>query len=205
MAEQTAITVGTICEYPRLEHRPWVLVTGLPGTIEEYTEDGWEPEDAGWEDYDAGTELLEFAIAEHIPDDVFALLEGADLAGHREVARYARDDDDIQKYVGPRPVFEPLGPVEDARVQEAEVHVLEVQNRQVGPTAKYVLDGQPGIRYLVLDGSAAGECPDCGATLFERRNWLTDDEYTTEIDCSVCEFSIETQSNLVGRDRGLGK
>lgn len=40
-------------------------------------------------------------------------------------------------------------------VTVGEVHVIEVQDRQVGLTAKYVLDGQPGVCYHVLDGGDA--------------------------------------------------
>lgn len=33
-----------------------------------------------------------------------------------------------------------------------EVRILEIQHRQVGPVAKYILDGQPGIHHHRLDG-----------------------------------------------------
>lgn len=106
-----AITTGTICEFTRLEHKPWVLVTGTPGTIAEYTADGWEPEGDAWNDYDDDTELIEFTICEYIPDPLFATLEGEGLAGHREVAEVVRADEDITGNVGPRPLFDPLGPL----------------------------------------------------------------------------------------------
>jgi hypothetical protein len=105
------ITTGTICEYHRLEHKPWVLVTGTPGTIADYTADGWEPEEGAWDDYDDDTELVELTICEYIPDAMFATLEGGDLEDHREVALVVREDADIDGHVGPRPLFNPLGPI----------------------------------------------------------------------------------------------
>jgi hypothetical protein len=105
------ITTGTVCEYTSLEHKPWVLITGTPGTIADYTADGWEPEDGAWDGYDDETELVEFAICEYIPDCTFALLEGATLAEHRDVALMLRDDDEVPGHVAPRPLFNPLGPI----------------------------------------------------------------------------------------------
>lgn len=45
------------------------------------------------------------------------------------------------------------------------------------------------------------DCPDCGETLQEERNQLTDDEYTEVLDCPECDFGLETMSNLAWRDR----
>lgn len=43
-------------------------------------------------------------------------------------------------------------------------------------------------------------CPECGGAVDERRNQLTDQEFTTVLDCRECDWVIETESNLVGRE-----
>lgn len=45
------------------------------------------------------------------------------------------------------------------------------------------------------------DCPDCGTTLDESRNQLTEDEYTGILDCPNCDFGLESMSNLAARDR----
>lgn len=40
-------------------------------------------------------------------------------------------------------------------------------------------------------------CPDCNAEIDVEKNHLTDEEYTTIMDCPACDFGIETESNLV--------
>lgn len=117
-----SIVVGTLCSYPRLDHRPWVLVTGLPGTIAEYTADGWEPDPVdAWDEYEDDTPLLRFAICDELPGDYESQLVGGTLTRTEEVARAVRANDSIAEYVGPRPAFNPLGPIDPEYRERKEV------------------------------------------------------------------------------------
>lgn len=45
------------------------------------------------------------------------------------------------------------------------------------------------------------DCYQCGAATEWWINPLTDEEYTSIISCTECEFIIESESNLAARDR----
>lgn len=45
------------------------------------------------------------------------------------------------------------------------------------------------------------KCPDCGAGVEIEQNHLTEEEYTMVMSCLECAFKVETESNLVARDR----
>jgi DNA-directed RNA polymerase subunit RPC12/RpoP len=45
------------------------------------------------------------------------------------------------------------------------------------------------------------DCPDCGAEVDTERNELSEREWTMVLFCQSCSFEIETESNLVQKER----
>ena len=114
------VTVGTICEYTRDDADAWVIVVREPQSIREYDHAiGGQSIPEGWAEFDAA----ETDVAHFVPldgkDDVIARLEGADLAGHREVATDLFTRDDVRPLVAPLPHFVVLGPTEQATAAES--------------------------------------------------------------------------------------
>lgn len=108
-------TVGTICEYLQDDARPWVIVVREPQSIREYDDTlGGRSIPDGWDEFDAETtDVIRFVPLDG-KDDVIARLEGADLAGHREVATDLVTSEDVIPLVGALPHFNVLGPTEQA-------------------------------------------------------------------------------------------